>query len=296
MSLADWQFALGGVTFGQGTSYHTVMEISKPDTIVQDQPRPLDDGILFGRDFLPGMTLVFSFVIDSGSGNAATALSLLESLREAWQGDDVRLSPGGQSILQYKTPTLAQRRVFGRPRKFTPSTEDLGAGVVAVDADFMCRDHLFYSDIESTLTILHAGGLDHGFTAPLTSPLNATQARTRYAPILSSGKAPTPIKVRFNGPITNPMLVVTPSPSAQPGSSGGAISLAATIRLGQYVELDGAARTVKLNGVTNYSKYLTRDSKWFKLPGGLSEAAFSGSDASFQSTAQVFWRDAWYSL
>lgn len=289
MITGDWQIELSGVLTGTGTKYRgQQFNHEKPEGEIQDQPRPRGDSILFGRDSLSGTLLSFEYLI-VGS-DAADAFDLLAALRAAWQAEDERNVSGATTVLTYRRPGAPDRRVYGRPRRFTPVTlENAQFGVIPVVCDFQARDHLFYQDAVSSEVLTQVSPVSSGgLRAPLRAPLRTEPSGERHGFVTNTGAAPTPLRIRFNGPATSPSLTLV-GPNI-------VLKLDTSIVTGEYIEIDTFAKTVLRDGVANAAGKLTRNSRYFHLPAGTSELRYQAVDATANSFVEVFWRDASYSL
>jgi hypothetical protein len=123
-----------------------------------------------------------------------------------------------------------------------------------------------------------------------------TQTITTNTSITNAGIRSTPVKVRFNGPQTNPKIDLH-------GTSGSArIRFAGTITSGHYVEVNANAASedgvyaiddTGVNAMGTDSAYGGPISAFTlrKIPAGSS--AYDATNDSGAGTTVVYWRDAW---
>lgn len=284
MPADDWQFELSGVAFGCDTTWEVMAWGVTPGEIrSQDQPRPRRDGIYFGRD-QHGAAMWFFDLLDRRVTDSGTALELLGPLSAAWSGDGVRERPGADVALRY-TIGGRTRRVYGRPRRFSPVWDGLVFGRLPVVCDFQCRDHLFYDDAERTLTLTQVPVSSVGLSEPLSEPLSTQPFGSRPGVVVNDGDAATPLVVRFDGPCTDPSLALT---------GGDVIALRGSLSASESVVVDTDAASVVLNGGGSFPLY--RVSRFFKLPPGSQELRYAAIDPTATSRATVAWRPAFTSL
>jgi hypothetical protein len=286
MPVGDWQFELDGMIFGRGTPWKVLAwDTTSAEVRTQDSSRPRRDGIYFGRDRKAGATWTFD-VVANRLLDEAEALTLLGPLSMAWSGDDVRERPNAVVPLRYSIGGRA-RRVYGRPRRFSPVWDTMVVGRLPVVMDFQCRDHLFYDDVERTLVLDQVPVGSTGLTEPLSEPLSTQPFGSRPGVVNNVGDAPTPLVVRFDGPSTDPSLSLT---------GGDAIELRISLATSDSVTVDTDAGTVLLNGTGNVSGKLTRASRFFRLPPGNQELRYAALDPTATSKAAVTYRPAYTSL
>lgn len=93
----------------------------------------------------------------------------------------------------------------------------------------------------------------------LTFPLDFDESAGGVAVVENAGKIETPPLVRVYGPATSPRYVL--------GSSGDEVKINGEIASGDFLEIDHATRTVKLNGTTKRMNLLdVPASRFFDLP------------------------------
>src|SRR5690606_25104696 len=104
----------------------------------------------------------------------------------------------------------------------------------------------------------------------------------------NTGTAPTPLKVVFKGPVTNPYVRA---------AAGWEIGLKGTILPGQSVTVDAFAGTV-LRGNSPAAGWLTRKTRLSSavLPTGISDLTFGGVDPTGTAEVELRWRNAYWSI
>jgi hypothetical protein len=121
-----------------------------------------------------------------------------------------------------------------------------------------------------------------GFSWPVSWPLTwpGVVSETILTNLGNASVWPT---VRFDGPLTNPGITNL--------NTGQTVSLAMTIAVGDWVELDFANRTVLINGAVNRYPYLDAADWWEIAPGNTSVAL--SADIVEAGTALISWRSGW---
>lgn len=285
------RFILGGVTFSGESLDEALMvrefEPGGEEQRTNDTDRAQRDGVTPGRDLLGGST--WSWSISARGNNLSDVLAANAELKGAWRPYP-RLAPGVKIPLSYLIDGR-WRRVYGRPGRYTGPVPDFIAesGIGHIVCDFRVMDPLHYADAESSevLTIVPAsiGGLEAPLMAPLTT---VGSGAPRAGFVTNEGDAPTPLKVKFKGPIVDPWVRT---------SSGMEVGLLGSLAYDQTVTVDPLAGTV-LRGSTPVNGMLsgkTRLSTSLLQP-GTTELSFGGTDLTGTATATLLWRDAYKSL
>lgn len=291
MSVTDWQFDLNGLLFGAGTPYRVQeMEHGKPETRANDTPFPREDGIRFGRDHLAGQIL--SFQVGVEGADSETVLDLVAAMRSVWQTATTRDKAGLAVPLRLKRPGRDALRVYGRPREFSVATmHNVSSGWVPVVCDFQCVDHLFYADVEESVSISIAPPAAGGLVEPLTEPLTATSATAGTGQVTVGGEEPTWLVARSNGPVLDPVVEVVGRWSA---------TMRADLAFDEWITADPTpwGRSVLRNGVSNAAGVFTQDSRrlsrW-QIPPGQQEIVLRGTDATGTASLLLSWRPAYSS-
>lgn len=128
-----------------------------------------------------------------------------------------------------------------------------------------------------------------GFTSPFTSPFVQSGAGVEST-ATNTGDADTPIVACIYGPASNPVLLNA--------TTGKLITFQGlTIDDGQYVEIDTAQKTVRLNGseaADRYQFYVAASSSmWMLEPGDNQIRLVVSSGSGVNTRATIEWRNAW---
>lgn len=280
-------FRFGGVEFG-GQFGKIIVENFDPGPFEirgRDTERPQRDGDIPGRDQLGSAN--WAFDLATNRRTLTEALQTAGALEAAWKNPEVRLRPNRKAPLSYNIDGR-WRRVYGRPDRFAGMKADVRAkrGVGIMTADFRVMDPTFYDEDEKTVTLDIVPASSGGLTAPLTAPLTATgYGEPRAGFVYNAGDAPTPLKVTFTGPVTDPWVRST---------DGWEISLFGSIAYDQTITVDALEGTVLRQDGAPMAGWLTRASRLSRamLPPGQSELSFGGMDLTGTATAILSWRDA----
>ena len=172
-----------------------------------------------------------------------------------------------------------------RLQDFQPLTLTDGSAWIKYQASFVAPDPRVYSQTQTTGTgaalSTAAGGKTYNYT--YTRGYNPSSGgNVSYT---NSGSVPTPPIIRIYGYCTSPQIVLTDD-----------IRLIFTgeIADGDYLEVDAAARTVKLNGTTSRLNLLdTVNSTFFALPTGTGTVQMVASNFNANARADLIYRSAW---
>lgn len=286
------QFELSGVTFGRGAD----IEVSNwspgsPTIRTQDTDRPTGDGVRMGRDFRSGATWSFSMFTNADSEEAAW--DSLSDLSSAWEADDVRSQSDAVLPLRYRLAGR-DRRVYGRPRRWTASPTNLSLdGRIDVEADFALVYPLVFDDHLNSQRFTVVPPLDPqaGFLAPFTPPFTlGANSSSRQFTLNVGGKVPTPIMLTFEGPL---------QPGARVEVGDWVAQLEEAVPVDDPVTVDARpwVRTVTRrsdgSGV-RVAPRLTRLSKMWLAPGS-HKVTFSADSPSGTGSVVISWHDAFSS-
>lgn len=286
--MIDGTFTLDDYAFG--TEDHEVwvqeLDLGTRAPVARDEHIQGGLGRMMGRDGEDAPEWTFDLRVRAGD----QTYDALGRLRAAWQGP---AEPGALSVLRYALPGR-QRRVYGRPRRFTPDTDAVRHawhfGRAPVLATFQLADPRHFDDVARSVTLSIVPASVGGLEAPLVAPLSTVRSSAPRAGVVDvHGDAPAPVTVTFRGPITDPWVT---GPGWQVGLSGALAD-------DQTVTIDALAATATLTpGGASVGGRLTRQTRLrdAALRPGQQELAFGGSDETGTATATVTWRDAWWSL
>lgn len=280
-----------GVPFGIGCDVSVNGDGFKPggpEWYTEDSDNPINGAKQFGRDHLLGSTWQWDLHVNRDQvGNAAKSLA---DLATSWRALSIRDEIGAVLAIRYQLAGRT-RRVFGRPRRFEYSPDNLILqGFCPIAADFQCVDSHTYDDQVTSvmlgLEIVPTGG----WIFPTIFPITSLPGGSGDSGGVVSGDDYTYPIIRFDGPVTNPSLE----------TADWAISLDIAIGAGEYVEVDTRpwVQTVMLNGDISVAGALGKR-QWLsnmRLRPGQHDFVYRGSAASGGSSCEVRWRSAWNSI
>lgn len=307
-ALEEYQFELEDVVFGLDGSMSTVegsFSPGRPELRTKDTVIEGGDGARPGRDHYGVSTWAWKLFADGQS--SAEALQFLAELQAVWPTEEIRLQPNAVVPLRYNLGERT-RRVYGRPRRFesTP-TNGLISGTIGVACDFSVFDYRYYDDVEQGATVdISPTVRDSGVLVPFIPPFTSRRrAGPRTTSIQVGGDVPTPVVVVFEGPVLGPRVKVSgklkPTPQYPDGEpwNGWVAEIPSLVASNDPVTIDARpwARTVtkKSGGGVRTSPRVTRIQSML-LPPGQHDIAFTGEDATGESSVTVKWRDAYRSL
>lgn len=287
--LQEGDFELDGFLFSANRDrpvYVRNFSIGGASSRTQDAPNPVGDQVLFGRDYLaPGQ---WGFGLRVREDTMAKSLEVFGGLATKWAADTTRVTPGAMSVLRYCIGGRT-RRIYGRSRGLTPNPENLWvARMMDADVIFDPESPMYFEDAESVLQLQMVPGNARGLVTPLVTPLTTVAGGTRQGVITTEGDYPTPFRVTFKGPVTDPYVVV----------SGQKLQLLTTIAYDQTITVDTRLLTVTRSGGANMAGSVSRRTRLSeaRLKPGPSEVIFGGTDLSGTATCTVSWRPAYHSL
>lgn len=285
--MIDGDILVGGYLTGPDHPvFVTQLDIGAVTTIHQDQLGPHGGNLRFGRDHQSPATWKLSFCVGEGVG-AEEALAALADLEDAWRNAVDATVPGETTTLTYAAAGRV-RRVYGRPRNFTPSVnESLDDGHVVATADFVLHGTGTFDEYPEQVELTHVPGNAGGLVSPLVSPLRTVAGGTRQGQAVVGGRAPAPVTVEFFGPSSNPAI----------HADGWEIGLRTSLAYDQSVVIDARAGTVLRNDGASLGGYLTRETylEDATLRPGHREISYTAADPTGTSRAVVSWRPAHYS-
>ncbi|MGH3679083.1 MAG: phage distal tail protein [Natronosporangium sp.] len=218
-------------------------------------------------------------IIDEGQPDTAGWMAARHKLAAAFRpvGDvvenvELRFALGG-----------AEHVMFGRPRMTEASTIHIAHGHGFADCAFVALDPLIYSGEEASAA-MGLPSFTGGLTVPVTVPItvNATQVGG-FADLANLGTADTGLALRIDGPAEQPLVLLVT------GGVTKTLRFNTDLAAGQWLDVDTAARTVLLNGVTSLRGKVSGD--FPLLPGGAHRVEFRGSGTG---TLTVRHRSAWW--
>lgn len=286
IELNDGEWELGGVVAGSTRDYDVIVLDAAPGNPVwvnNDRDVPGSEQRNFGADTEHGPTWTFEFLISTDDGPSARAA--LRALTAAWKPRAQLRTAGAVETLRYRAAGQT-RRLYGRPRGFAPSDwSGIDQGIIVATSQFVTADPYHYDDQtrDTSLTIFAAPAA--GFSFPVTFPFTTTPGGTRQGVIADTGgTAPTPARITFYGPISNPRL----------DGNGWSVGLDTAIAADKWVTIDTRTRTVLHADGGSYAGYLTRGT-WLRdvrLNPGPEDIAFRGADPTGTARVVIEWNPA----
>lgn len=259
-----------------------------PDWHVEDSENPINGATQFGRDHLLGP--MWQWDMHVNRDQVANARKSLGDLATAWRAQAIRDEVGAVLCIRYQLGGVT-RRVYGRPRRFEYSPDNLIlSGFIPVSADFKCADANTYDDEWSVVTMGLEVTPTGGLIFPTIFPETSLPGASRDSVAVVDGETETYPIIRFYGPITNPSIE----------TSDWNLSLDMTIADGEYVEIDTRpwVNTVLMNGSFSVAGALGKR-QWLsniRLSPGSNDFVFRGSAGSAGASCEVRWRSAWNSI
>jgi hypothetical protein len=168
---------------------------------------------------------------------------------------------------------------------FQPLTLTDGAAWIKYQATFSCPDPRIFSQTLTTGTgaSLSAAAGGKTYTYSYTRGYNPSSGGD--VSYTNSGSVPTPPIIRIYGYCSSPQVVLTDDTR---------LIFTGEVADGDYLEIDAAARTVKLNGTTSRLNLLdVANSAFFALPVGTGTVQMVASNFNANARADLIYRSAW---
>ena len=297
MPLEDFQYDVGGVVIGAGTSVNVIETtgLGRPKVRDSDVDQPSMDGQFAGPDYWTGRQVQIDAAIKI-PGNPAACQDMVAALQAVTDAADVRLVGGQGMTLRIKRPGRPVKRLTVRARTLDPDDKQIIHGYVPLDLEFLAHDPTLYADEQST-TELPLGWLTGGgFAAPVTAPIyvqDGTVAADRPGWVTNQGDADAWPILRVFGPCATVTITHV--------ASGRSLSFPTlTVPVGRWIEIDTRPgyRTVTWDNGGNASTYLSPASRidLFSIPPGTSEMRWTAFDSTNSARLRVTWRDAYIAL
>ncbi len=243
-------------------------------SVVDDRPGAdgtFDDTTHFGARAVSVKLAVFA-------GTAGTRRSLVDKVAAFCH-------PGLRPVMEWEDPTGGGLRAITL-RADQGSAPMTNAAVTEMSVSWVAPAGVITSAVTRAIEMLPdtaAAGRAYTKTFPMTYPAYTAGATMA----LNQGSSPTEWLAAIYGPCTGPRIDNL--------SAGSAISFPGlTIVGGDYLEVDSAARTVRLNGEPSASRYSFLDftgSSWWQLGVGASIVEFSAASSTPPCSARLSWKD-----
>jgi hypothetical protein len=219
-------------------------------------PRAWGHGSYSGAEWLAERIVPIRLMIDTPS--EAEFWDAVDELAAAFRpiGEDIQ-----EVELRYHRGGR-ERVLFGRPRMGEPELSTAPGGTGFVQLGFVALDPFKYS-AEETVTgpitgPVSTGGLSLSFSLP--TGINARLVGG-FADLVNEGTADAPLRLRIDGPDSNPWVAL------QRADGLRVLRFNIAIAAGQWLDVDTAAKKVFLNGVSSVRGDTSSDGgPWPLLP------------------------------
>jgi hypothetical protein len=297
LDLTDWQYDIGGVLIGAGTSVDVieVTGLGRPPVRDNDVDQPSTDGSFAGPDYWAARQIQFDAAIKI-PGDPAACHDMVAALQAATDTTGVRLVGGQGLTMRIKRPGRPVKTLTVRARKVDPEYKQVIHGYVPLDMEYVAHDPTLYGDVDSTTDIPLGWLTGGGFAAPVVAPIyvqDGTVAAVRPGWVTNQGTADTWPVIRITGPCSNVSVIHV--------ASGRTLALPAlSLAAGRWIEIDTRPgyRTVTWDNGGNATAYLSPASRidLFSLPPGTSEMRWTAFDSTNTARLRLTWRDAYIAL
>ena len=291
MELHNGEFAINGYKFGCGHNANvSTLNATGIRWRVQDQPNPVGDDILFGRDFMDPQPIKLG-VFFKGQTAQEVAQATAE-FANAWAAARDR-SPGEESILEIGVHGRTVR-AYGRPRDLDiDDTEIFARRHADGTAVFDRTDGLFYGDPDTggggqvtlSITPLQSAGIK----SPMRSPIVTLKGGIRQGIVTNPGLRLTKdVTITIHGTVNRPVV----------SGDGWEIELGTNLAYDRSVVIDARNKTVTRDDGVSLAGKLTRKSRLdqIQVPSGASEFTFRGTSPDGSAMATIRWGSAHTSL
>lgn len=301
VTLAQGQYSIGNeiaggdpaaVVYGWGTPNLVQNTATDPGgAAVQDAAVVGHDGQLFGVDTMAGMVVTQSG-LSYLTANGKAALDAYSQLAGKWNDPASRLTMGAVQILRAWYPVSnVVRRCYGRGRKIAPTYGLANQGAVPWTAQFQAADGIWYSDIESSLTLTTVPSFLGTLTFPVLPPFQWASALNYQQNLaVNSGPQATWPVITFTGPVTNPSISYANTPVT--------VGWTGVLPAGQQLVIDTRPwkRTVMLGTASVAGQLAGNPMISLQLPPGGTVMQLGGTDYTGTATCVIRWRNAWLSI
>lgn len=264
---------LDTLSIGRGTDYPWAdfpAGFGTPAVRTQDAARPDRDGIFPGLDLLDARTLIFDvYVFGDDEEDGEDKLNVLKAFF-ARADENLTLTVNITGTVEYA--------LVGRPRGVDVVLDrKLRAGVYRARCSFVATDPRLYVNGETIAVIDVATGEGVGLEFDATPDFSFGGTITEGSALITNGGLyPTPFRVEFSGPLTNPRIINA--------DTGYELSFTGELAAGETLLVDTDTRTVLLNGTSSRYSWLATQSRWFDLPPGNTTLQFVAVAGTGQAT------------
>lgn len=172
--------------------------------------------------------------------------------------------------------------MFARPRVLDPEVKNMNTGDVTSVCSLQALDPAIYSSEEFSVTVgvlTRSGGLVTPFYTPFTIHTTVIDGE---AEIFNGGSATAYLRIRIDGPVTDPTVtVVTPD---------GAMSMSFDVELseGEWLDIDTKEQSVILNG--SVSRLNQMSGTWVYIPANTTVTIRFNAPDSPDAQMTAYWR------
>lgn len=291
MELHNGEFAINGYKFGCGHNANvSTLNATGIRWRVQDQPNPVGDDILVGRDFMDPQPIKLG-VFFKGQTAEEVAQAAAE-FANAWAAARDR-KPGELSVLEIGVHGRTVR-AYGRPRDLDIDDTEIFARLHADGTAVFDRKHaLFYGDPDTggggEVTLSITPPQARGLVFPVVFPWGTFQGGQRQGIVNNPGlRSTTDVTITIHGTVNRPVV----------SGDGWELELDTNLAYDRSVVISAMNKTVTRDDGVSLAGKLTRKSRLdqIQVPAGASEFKFRGTSVDGSATATIRWGSAHTSL
>lgn len=282
--LSPGQVKIRDLVMGPGTSYQILTDTNFFNRHVradQSGARAWGHGTWSGVEFMD--EAVVPLRISTRAADEAGWLALHQQLMLAFApigeaaGDvELRFAFGGSEYL-----------LFGRPRMVEPDINLAAGGFSITRAAFIALDPRIYAGTE-TVASTGLPTFTNGVGLPLRAPFHVPGIQLGgVTAVTNVGTAESGLVLRIDGPVTEPRVTVQLA-----DGSVKTVRFDVALTAGQWLDVDTAARTVLLNGVS--SRRGQASGEFPVLPAGTHSVRFFAADYNTTALLTVRFRSSWW--
>lgn len=161
-----------------------------------------------------------------------------------------------------------------------------GQAVLTYQAQFFAEDPRAYAQTPTTVVSTALSSQGGGLTFPAPFPRTYANSGGGIVSFTNDGNRSTPPVFQIDGMCVNPQILLV--------GTGLRLVFNGTVALGDYLEIDVAARTVKLNGETDRMNFYDgANTTWFELDAGTSDLQMLAASFDANAKLTVIGRSAW---
>lgn len=295
MALAADQVQLvrlsGSLLLGPGTPY-TVLPGWDPFTRTTRTPQSVErtqgHGSISGAEWVDEAVVLIPVSINRSGSTKAEWLAAHDALAAAFTA----VGSSGETCELYFEHGGSEFVMFGTPRTPRVNGDNLSVGKSVDQVAFVAADPRRYS-AEMTTVLTGLTEYLSGLTTPFTTPFSIyTVLSSGLLSLNNVGRSDSWVKVRVDGPISGPELVLQ-----RPDGSVQSLSINIDLGPDDFLLIDSVNRTALLNGSSTSDFRGSSQWGWDKYPllPGVTDLRFMGSDDTNTAQATASYRSAWLS-